>query len=517
VFIIILLFFMSHSAEELRNLGFEIANDPDRVNDLPIEDVLEIRKTINPIGGIVETKKTYVNMSILNWKDSYLRNLHTVALVGYLYRVLSEYEPTDQLAEEDARFENVKKSLSGDQLAAALKDHSERRKLIISTANGIIKKFLNRHFKYNPDLHVRSSHTTNKSDPERQDKDQLIAKNCEIAESSKMVEEKLRNKPEMTFKYMRNCLLNTYQYTNSVADDVKSMIKLLSNPTLSTEDKQGILLKKYQALRQISSDMQLLVDPLIKCDTLSALTIDPPADLYHHFDRYLTNNYTELRDVVKAVYNDKPDIELGVIIHGAFKSQDAARDYCIQHESEFRTDVYTVESGAVCLLGPFRENTSRVEFYNKHTEIMKQMMEQVEADHKLGKDIMEKRVSVQKRKNIAEAGPDAPGLSQYTKAINVVKDLGAKKVLSKEDMEKLEAAKKEATTIKEDYEVPEGAIQLDIFYPKTNEDGETVIEKRKMYTQAESPLHLTEGSQYNDTYQPKREEVDDPIVITQRK
>jgi hypothetical protein len=179
-----------------------------------------------------------------------------------------------------------------------------------------------------------------------------------------------------------------------------------------------------------------------------------------------------------------------------------AAQYRKQHEAEFRAEVLTLENTGVSLIGPFKENRNRVEFYNKNVEIMKRMMEQMEKDHKLGKDLMEKQVKQKKRENIARDGPDAPGLREYSRAMNTMAELGAKKVLTREEQDKLN----EARAVKEDAEVPADAIQIDMFVPSTDEDGEAKLTRRKMYTQAEAPLHLQEGSKYHEQYQPKRDE-----------
>ena len=86
-------------------------------------------------------------------------------------------------------------------------------------------------------------------------------------------------------------------------------------------------------------------------------------------------------------------------------------------------------------------------------------------------------------------------------AMGVCADLCATEYnITREEQDKLN----EARVIKEDIEVPEGAIQIDMFMPTVGEDGETKLERKKFYTQAEAPLHLQEGSAYHDQYQPKR-------------
>lgn len=424
------------------------------------------------------------------------------SLVGYLFRTLDEYEPEDELKKEADRFAAACKT---DGASADLqREHDARVALIKSTAKGIISQFLNRNFNYNPDKHLRGSHTENKSDPERRPKEQMIRETCEIIPAAREIDQKLESKPDQTYKYMRSMLLNTYSAAQDATVALNSILGVILDPQINRDDKHGILFKKYKQLLDITADMRKLAKPIAQASTLDAWKIDPPVDVFHQFDRYLTNHYEQLREVVDALYNEKNDFEFGVILYDSFKTEEAAREYKIQHENEFRTEIVTIETGAVSLLGPFKENRQRVDFYNKHTEIMKRMMEQVEADHKLGKDLMEKQLKNAKKKNIDEAGPDEPGLDGYTKAMRIIQELGASgRVLSKDDKDKLAEAVARAKAIKEDYEVPDDGIQVDMFFPE-HTDGNVALKKTKFYTQAEAPLHLQEGSPYANKYQPVR-------------
>lgn len=493
---------MSLSIEQLRELGQKIATNPDAVYDLNPEQSIEVRKYLNPLGTVVSAKKCYANISLINWKEKYLRRLHLTTLVGYIYRTLEEYEPQEELERENARFAAACKGV--DNYDAVKSEHESRTKLIKSTARGIIKKFLNRNFKYNPDNHLRSAHSENPSDPERKPKDEAIRNACAVADSAAAIEEKLASRPEATYKYLRSNLLTTYQTALEAMETLKATIGVILNPDIDREDKQGILLKKYKQLLDLVADMKKIAEPLAAADSLSAWKVDPPIDAFHQFDRYLTNHYEQLREVVQALYNEKSDFEFAAILYDLYKTPESAREYRIQHDAEFRADVLTIENGAVTLLGPFKENRQRIDYYNRNTEVMKRMMEQLESDHKLGKDLMEKQVKMQKRKNINEAGPDAPGLAAYAKTMNQVQELGAKKVLTREEQEDLANAKTQAQAIRDDYEIPDDAIQVDMFFPKSTDDGTVTLNKTKFYTQAEAPLHMQEGSQYIEQYQPVR-------------
>lgn len=498
---------MSFTPSQLRSLGQKIAEDPEAVHGLSYDEALELRKAIDPLGAVISTKKCYVNMSLVNWKEKYLRKLHMTALVGYLFRTLEEYTPTEELAKEQARYERASKA-PGSHATALLDEHLAREKLITSTAKGIVAQFLARNFNFNPDIHLRSAHTENASDPDRKNKLEAIRENGALADISRDIDAKLSTKPEEVYKYLREKVVEAHHNTSAAASALRSALLVLRDPELSADDKESILLKKYLQLGEISNDMGKLAKPMAAADTLSAWTMAPPADVFYHFDRYFTNHYEELQAVVEAVYNEKSDIEFAVVLYDAFKTPEAAGEYLVQHESEFKGGVDTIESGAVTLLGPFKENRSRVNFYNKNTEIMKRMMDQVESDHKLGADVMAKQAKSQKKKNIEEAGPDAPGLAAYSKAMNIASELGAKKILTKDEAYAMAEAKKTAQDIREDYEVPDDSIQVDMFFPQVGADGSAVLKKTKFYTQAETPTFMQDPSRMSEPYQTKRGDDD---------
>jgi hypothetical protein len=486
--------------ESLRALSQKIADNPDEVYNLSPEEAIELQKYLNPLGNVISEDKEYVNLSIVNWTELYMRKFLTTSMIGYLYRLQSEYEPEDEIEASRREMEQKLTVCEESERAQIQSDHATRVRLLTKTARSMVLKFLNRNFNYNPDHHLRAAPSENKEDPERKPRNAEIIAKCKIADAAPVIEGKLESRQEQTYTYLRSHALAVYQTAVETSRTLKSALTTMMDPMVAIEDKQGILLKKYKGLLEIVADMKKIAEPLSCADTLAAWKVDPPADVFHQFDRYVTNHYEQLREVCAALYNEKPDIEYAVIFYKAFRDAEAAAQHRKQHEAHFRAEVLTLENTGVSLIGPFKENRGRIEFYNKHVEIMKRMMEQMETDHKLGKDLMEKQVKKKKRENIARDGPDAPGLRDYSKTMNNMAELGAKKVLTREEQDKLE----EAARLREDLAVPADAIQVDMFFPTTDADGNTVLAKKKMYTQAEAPLHLQEGSEFHDSYQPVR-------------
>jgi hypothetical protein len=465
------------TGDNMRDMLNKIVSDPTSVDTMEADEVAAVRKHIDPLGVIHEPsdKKSYANVSIINYREQYLTKLLMTALVGYLHRTASEHRnvPEEELSE------SVKA-------------------VPVAVREEIIQSFLGRNFEFNPELHIRGAHTENTKDPERKPKS---------VPTSNQVDQKIRSKSDQTYTYLRDIIGHGYTSIVAASDATSKVLSVLSDDTTPAEDLQGILMKNLAILNHIKEDLGNVAKPLATAETVSAY-VEPPADTFHNFKRYFENNFESLRGIVNDVYNEKPDIEFAVKFYKAFKSAESARDYRSQHEADFTDDVFTIESGVVTVLGPFKQNRERLDFYNKNTEIMKQLMQQMESDHKLGKDMMDKQIKTKKKKNIEEAGPDNPELTQYSKHVSTAASLGAKKGLSKEEAietaRKIEEAKTAAAKIKESYETPDDTVRVGVFHTKVDDDGNRVLDRTDVFTQAEAHLHVQDNSEFVDKYQPIR-------------
>jgi hypothetical protein len=271
----------------------------------------------------------------------------------------------------------------------------------------------------------------------------------------------------------------------------------------------------------------------------AAVDVIPPQDSFHRWRYYMEVNYEELRTATEAIYHEKPDLDWALIIYeyfeGAASEVDAAfEDFRDKHQDEVISDIKGLDFGGWTLLGDFKENRSKVSFYNKHTDVLKRILDRHAEDKKLGQDLMRNRVRQLKAKNIREAGPDAPGLADYKtqNASKGVGSMGAERIISREEMYRLERAKgdlrasqelkvldqcrqvikdlsaaakvrtllpEEETRLKnaqkdlvlaqEMVEVPDDAIQVDVWTHDTATGG---FGKSKFYTKAEAPEHIAE-------------------------
>ena len=192
-------------------------------------------------------------------------------------------------------------------------------------------------------------------------------------------------------------------------------------------------------------------------------------------------------------------------------------------QDTFISPVNCIEFNQWTLLSNHRENRKKVDVSNRSNAVLQQIFEQVEKDNKIGAELMKKRVRTQKAKNIREDGPDADNLAKYRQA--VAPNMSCEKLIKPDAMNYLERArgdeqkadqlkrvdelndeirrltdlqmhddesyatktalakaKTELSDTIEMLEVPDGAVQVNVF--RTDCKSNTFT-KNKMYTQAD--------------------------------
>ena len=522
------------NASDCARLIDEIAQDPQAINELTDEQVAELRKYSNPYGTCLPANEKFAVISLINYKDEEWRKINTTALVAYMWRSATEYNPTRQLdaVERDfvaardvylaeAKVIGVDATVSNNFVADLVDAKDKKKKTMTDTARGVVREFLRNMFDYNPDIHARSAQQYGTDSATLDARLSAIKRQCGVAE--KNPDEKLSAQPENLYKYLREHTLALSQELKSTTKALLETIKVLKGgvggvsgvgvsiahtatttttnaDAMSVDNAIPILTRKYQTLLKHLKDVELLANPMAAADTLGAWKLEPPADVFFNFNRYYNNHYHQLVEATRALYGTNPDFEYSITFYESFDSETSARTYLQAHEGDFKIEPVVVGNNGITLLGPFTENRAKIDFYNKHTEILKQIQESTEADQKLGIDLMKKSAAKGKKKNIEEMGAeDAAGLDKYMQASSVMSRLGGAKRLTPDEKQELEKAR----LCKEDMEVPDDCIQLDVFSTKVDADGNASMDRRKLYTQAEDPLHMTDPA-FADSYQPVR-------------
>lgn len=190
----------------------------------------------------------------------------------------------------------------------------------------------------------------------------------------------------------------------------------------------------------------------------SVNVVVPPQDTFHRWNYFTEVNYEELRTITECLYPERPDLDWALAIWTTFTGNDQELDdqftsYCQKNQDRMPSVMKSLEIGKWCFLADFKNNRKNIQFYNKNTEVLKKIIDRHTEDKKIGTELMRNRVRQVKAKNIAEAGPDAPGLKTYKSTMSSDgKDLtskGAEKVISPEDMKRLERSMGDIKAAKE--------------------------------------------------------------------
>lgn len=141
----------------------------------------------------------------------------------------------------------------------------------------------------------------------------------------------------------------------------------------------------------------------------------PPNDTHCRFNTFYEINYEKMREATKNIYNLKPDLEHAMIVYEVADNQAAVDSFIHKYGSSSKYDIISFPLNKWTLMGPFAENRSRVDYYNKHNSIIKSILEQQEKDAALGEELIKKRVKHKKMKAEKVFGKDSPQFNEYKK------------------------------------------------------------------------------------------------------
>jgi hypothetical protein len=441
--------------------------DANLVDGLTEDQVTGLRKKLNPYGSTINGKDDLTCMSVTNLSEQYMKRFLMTSLIGFLYRQCDEYElddgePPCHLDDYDAfmlkytdAVESAKDSrewldefltlfnggafteemLSGEQKAERL---IHRR--IISRGEGfkkrlVVRQFLDGLFQFNPDKHVRSAYSSNPLDPERVAPAQIKTR---------------KTNPLKKISIGKSGSVLKIDNTNKIKPEPEPEPELEPEP----ENRSN----------------NTFVNHI------------PPADVFHRWTYYTDSNYEEVRTAVCDLYADKPDFEFAINPYDRFNSKEEAENFVLKHKNETIADIVTLHNNKWNLLGSFKKNRERVNFYNEKTEVIEEIFKQLERDTRLGAELMRKRVKRKKKINVNESGPDPEEFRQYKKDNpSSFENMGAEDV-SRENIGSGDAG--EGTLFKTHEDCPYDAIQVDVFDVRS---GGQSVKKSEFFTEAEAP------------------------------
>ena len=347
---------------------------------------------------------------------------------------------TDELINSIKKYPDVYNTIQ----ELGYKPHPPPENITISEefCKGQIKSFIDKYFEYNPDEHVRKSANLDKLTPDDQAKYDKIDK----------------YRPTMALLRARVDL-----------EEKDSDLKEILGDRETYNACMYLLNKKPELLRKLVDGGSDLKDRLIPLTQEKKLAEHlPPDDTFHRWGYYTEVNMEEIRNVVAAVYDEKPVLDFAVQIYDIFKGtpekvEEQKKKWIAKYNEELSSDVSMIPVGNWVLLANYKKNRDEINFYNRHTEVLRRIMDKHEDDKRLGKDLMMKRVKKAKTKNVKETGKDAEILKQYQSQYQNITNLGAKRALTSEEQREIVNIQKNIKDMKEVSDVPDNAIQVNVF------------------------------------------------------
>lgn len=312
----------------LKNIMEDLESNPERINDLSVEEVRQLRKEIHPYSHIIGLSEKHTVLTFTNMEAKFQKHAMGIGMAGFIFKMLEEFDQDDHPQMDGIEQPNMWKEYTAG--------------------------FLKTMFGYNPEDHVRPLKT---------------------AQAGKLT------------------------------DLSKNQLKVLNIPA-------------------------------------------PPADTFHRFERYYVNHFEQIRDLTANLTGFEPTMEDAIQVLETFDTAAEAHKFKDKYQDDFTSQVIIVQNGAWSLTGPWAQNREKMEYLNENTQFLGNVMKRLEADEKLGADMMQKRVAKKKKRNVERQGPDPKSLKSYVKSTGKkMEKLGAERVqLNKSDLD--DATKKYITSRK---------------------------------------------------------------------
>lgn len=457
----------------------EIEQDPERIEQLSVDEITELRKYLQPYNTINGDNK-YTCMSIININQDYQKKLITTSMIGFLYRMCDEYEILD-----DELTEKINEN-----------DFEEEVQNPDKYDQDIIKnKQTNLYLKHKYNFIIENNLVPN--DTLSIDNKDEITKLVTLSDNNELYIQQLVNN-EINEYFKPRKVINRLKLSNYINTKVKEqslyeqeiikrfLNKLFEyNPDIHTESvyHENIKDPERRLLKPINKNEK---------DNIKHMTIEqllstkiPPNDTFLRFNYYFDQNYENMRDMVTHIYSTKPDLDFAINIFGTFDNLDETENFIKKHKNEVITDIYTLTNNKWNIMGPFKENRERVNFYNDNTAILESIFKQQEEDSKLGSELMKDRIRKKKIRNIRHMGKDSEEFKNYIKNNpNAVQHMGAINCDDEkyEIVEEFEVADG-GIPVDEDG-IPENAVKIDVMSINAKSGN---IKTTELYTKAKAP------------------------------
>lgn len=329
--------------------------------------------------------------SVSNLREKYTQKLMMTAMVSFMFQMKDEYTVREDQLINGPREEDFMEDVAEQSLPEDFNLDIFRNKFVV---DAFVKEF----------PHEDIKNMTSKTMLEKLSED--IALDIEVKTTEKFAELTRTNKTLNGQKLNDAIEAAVIEQSTKDREVVGRFLEWLFKFDSNTHSQEG---------QDVNSDDPERSDLSERKGTDAVYDNIPPNDTHCRFRSYYEINYEKLRDATHTIYNVKPDLEHAMIVYDVKNSQSEVDAFVAKYGSTSKYDLVTFPMNRWTLMGPFKENRERVDYYNKHNSIIKQLLDQQEKDAALGEELMKKRVKTKKVKAEKIFGKDSPAFEQYRK------------------------------------------------------------------------------------------------------
>lgn len=436
--------------------------------------------------------------------------------------------------------ETVKTARKHGNAARIINDHPNWTRGIIpkgqmevpqKVAKHIIKTFLKNFFEFDPDAHVRKAYDEAVIDVARRNVAGFSEQvKYDVFDPDRLPLTVLLQTPPTPTAGEDKKALDAIRTSKSLEDrqrDYNTLCRLMQHSHLA-DAARYMLTGGTEDPDRVERWRRILMPESMQAQCAEIIKTIPPQDTFHRFKYYLDVNFEQLRSAVNCIYHEKPDLDYAIQLMKYFKGtakdvQEESEKFRNENQHDVLTDIKVVNFGGWTILGEFEKNREKIDIYNDQADLIKRILDRHEQDAKFGKLLMRQRVHKEKAKNIAEAGPDAPGLAQYKShnptnapaglsdeerlrlerakgnlkaarelahidsleaTVKDLQDTAKLRELTSDESYTLKRTLEDLEKAREMLEVPDGAVQVDVYHVDA---GKGTMRKEKMFTRAVEP------------------------------
>ena len=448
----------SLSVEQIEKI---VKSDDPKLKQLR-ELILSSRTKDNVLSQTVESgepDKTFAFQFVPMSRD-YQAKLLTTAHIAFLFRAVNEYLVPDDIpvvsVEEflrdptacDAPDTEGKYEISKE----ILDDYATNKKNMEKRV--IIYEFLQYMYNFNPDRHTHSVYSPNVKDPERKLVTTAASERAVVAEFKASVKDRSMKQSERDEAEARMKVIKEARAASKKAKpEEKTCVREVERLIKGKDGKELIVKRKVRCTQAefdaynatpvaersvavVESERRVIpteVDPLfyfkmqeraIKHAEGIVRDIIPPSDVFAKFNNYFNNHYEQLIAATRDVYREKPDLDWAIFPHGVFSNEEEFQKYRLENARKLKSEIYSVKSYKWSLLGPYKENRDRLQYYGQNMGVFEEMFKNKEAEARLAKDLLKNRVKGKRAKMRAKHGAPDPSYKKEVTALGSLGDLG---------------------------------------------------------------------------------------------